>query len=239
MRAIDRAVWLLGTGLLGAASLSAAIYGVHPALRLAPSPPEPAYVLLGAGRVVVASIDALGGPRYLPPRICGRYAVPGIWGAGEHSVFSGTIEDGSAAALSVEKIRPTWQALVGTNTWTGATIVGEGSALTLAPPSGSTNWQIGSAALMCLDDDLATGGSTAATIPTGAGLSYTDGSGVLYADGSLDLNGVEISVATAPKWYPITLVEAAGGLSGVAVAGSLPAGYQLTQDSHFIRLDLM
>ncbi len=207
----------------------------------------PDYLVLGLQQV--ASLDSLGGPRMVPPRICGPYAVAGIWGYGANSIYSGIITDGGVAgsgALSIIKTNPagsqTWQALVGTNSWTGQTAVNDRSALTVAPgPAGwSPNWVIGRDALLCLDSNLAVSGTTGWTAPAALRVTYADGTGAVHLDGALTVtSGAQINVSTVPPLYPTTILVATGGITGTFGAGSLPSGYRLVQTSDRVQLDII
>ncbi len=194
-----------------------------------------------------ASLDGLDAPRMFPPRICGPFAVLGIWGYGSNSVFSGVIQNGAGVgALSIAKVNhptaQTWQGLIGTNTWTGATTIGDRSAMTVKPgPVGwSTAWTIGSDALLCLDADLLPNATTAWTAPAALRITYTNGTGAVYLDGALTVTaGAAITVSDAPPLYPTTLLVAANGITGAFAAASLPAGYRIVQTTDRIYLDII
>lgn len=248
------AATLLTAGVV-APELASLDHGRYQSLRRAASASAPArdrrsladdYVVLGLPQV--ASLDSLGGPRMVPPRICGPFAVAGIWGYGVNSTYSGVVRDGGvpgSGALSIVKTNPvgsqTWQALIGANTWTGQTAVNDRSALTVAPgPAGwSPNWVIGRDALLCLDHDLAVSGTTDWTAPAALHITYADATGAVHLDGALVVtSGAQISVANVPPLYPTTILVAAGGISGTVTAGSLPSGYRLVQTSDRVQLDI-
>lgn len=226
---------------------------------------EPAYVLTGpraqplAVDTRLASLDSLGGPRILPPPICGRYAVPGIWSAQPRNTFTGNICDDAlwsdpdgtpdngdeiiigcttiGGSLGFKRINPGWQALLGSNGYTGPTTVDARGVLTVASPA-SEDWQLRGGGLLCVDADLVSDAGSDHALSGDATLTYDDGTAVAYVDGQLTVGaGASVTVETAPPYHPITLLEAAGGIVGSFSAGSLPPGWVLLQDSHFVRLD--
>lgn len=238
----------LGLYLISGAILAAAVIG--PDLRDAqqwygdpPADPVPPYVLLGSRDVREVSITPLSGPRILPPTLCGRYAVPGVWsrtpsagGRTYGGTYWGDISDG-IGGLAVEVRDGIWQRLRGSLSYTGYTSVSR-AALSLSGVA-SRDWRIGRSALLCIDSDDVSGGDEPFTAPADLALTYSDGTGMLYVDGPLTVTpGATITITAHPPYHPITLVEAAGGISGSFAAGIIPVGYSLIQDSHFVRLDV-
>jgi hypothetical protein len=217
--------------------------------------------------VRLASLDSLGGPRVLPPPQCGRWAVPGIWGRPMegvgHWLFTGRIcdsdpsyledPDGVPATgdeyrvelpceigpgeLSISKTgRGTVQALLGSNEFSGP-LAAEAGVFIVADPASQT-WEIGDSALLCVDTDLVADADSDYSLGSSATLTYTNGTGTAWIDGTLTVAaGASISVEEAPPYHPMTLLEATGGIVGSFSADSIPAGWVLLQDSHFVRLD--
>ena len=261
---------------------------------------EPDYVLTGPRQPLpvdtrLASLDSLGGPRVLPPPLCGRYAVPGIWRATPGWTFTGQLWDGRlypqncectsgcivlrgvtqnacsgetctfacdegtytcadlhceahdlgpAGPLSIRfadgdspGYATGWHAWLGDNDWTGPLTVADRRLATVAAPA-SEIWRVDDGSLLCLDGDLVADLDHDHSLSGAATITYDDGTGVVWVDGQLTVGaGAEITVEQAPPYYPITLLEARGGLSGTFSAGSLPPDWVLLQDTHFVRLD--
>jgi hypothetical protein len=202
----------------------------------------PAYVCVGCD-LDLASLDPLSAPRILPPTICGRYAVAGLWRLDPryHSLQNNV----------TEPLTISGQVLLAHRHWgvlhvepgvgpveIAAEIRVDGPAALTVPPVASTEWYVGRHALLCVDSDIASDGSQDYTAPTGWHLTFADGTGVVRVDGELDVSaGASITLESDPPFYPITLLEAATGIVGTVAAASLPPGWFLVQDSHFVRAD--